>query len=110
MFSTGYLANLGVVTALGGPGTLMVSDAHVHASLIDACRLSRSRVEVVPHNDVEAVEATLLPSATQTARRGADRVGLLSVLGDAAPLVELAAVAARARRRTARRTRPTASA
>ena len=48
VFSSGYLANLGVVTALGGPGTLLVSDDHVHASLVDACRLSRSRVEVTP--------------------------------------------------------------
>ena len=37
----------------------MVSDDHVHASLVDACRLSRSRVEVVPHNDVDAVAKVL---------------------------------------------------
>lgn len=55
VFSSGYLANLGVVTALAGRDTLVVSDAHVHASLVDACRLSRARVQVVPHGDVDAV-------------------------------------------------------
>ena len=42
VFSSGYLANLGVLTALPGPGTLVVSDRRNHASLIDACRLSRA--------------------------------------------------------------------
>ncbi len=47
VFSSGYLANLAVVGALGGPGVLVVSDQSNHASLIDACRLSRSRLVVV---------------------------------------------------------------
>jgi 8-amino-7-oxononanoate synthase len=59
VFSSGYTANLGAVVALSGPGALVVSDAHTHASLIDACRLSRSRVAVTPHRDVAAVEAAL---------------------------------------------------
>ena len=41
VFSTGYQANLGVVAALTDPDTLIVSDAHVHASLVDACRLAK---------------------------------------------------------------------
>ncbi|MDP9181941.1 MAG: aminotransferase class I/II-fold pyridoxal phosphate-dependent enzyme, partial [Actinomycetota bacterium] len=49
VFSSGYLANLGVLTVLAGPGTLVVSDSGNHASLIDACRLSRATVRVVPH-------------------------------------------------------------
>ncbi len=93
VFSSGYLANLGVVTALGGPGTLLVSDAHVHASLVDAGRLARSRVLTVPHNDVHAVEQALTG-------RGEPRAVVLvesvySVLGDAAPLRDLAEVCAR---------------
>jgi len=93
VFSSGYLANLGVVTALGGPGTLLVADAHVHASLVDACRLARSRVVTVPHNDVAAVERAL-------DGRGEPRALVLtesvfSVLGDAAPLTALAEVCAR---------------
>ena len=59
MFSSGYTANLGAVVALSGPGSLLVSDALTHASLVDACRLSRARVVVTPHRDVAAVEAAL---------------------------------------------------
>jgi 8-amino-7-oxononanoate synthase len=91
VFSSGYLANLGVVTALGGPGTLLVSDDHVHASLIDACRLSRSRVEVVPHNDVEAIAKALAERNEPHAVVLTESV--FSVLGDAAPLSELSAAA-----------------
>jgi 8-amino-7-oxononanoate synthase len=88
VFSTGYHANLAVVTALGDADTLVVSDAHVHASMVDACRLSRAAVTVVPHNDVAAVEAAL-------GRRSQPRALVLvesvySVLGDAAPLARLA--------------------
>jgi 8-amino-7-oxononanoate synthase len=91
VFSSGYLANLGVVTALGGPGTLMVSDDHIHASLVDACRLSRSRVEVVPHNDVEAVSKVLAERNEPRALVMTESV--FSVLSDAAPLTALADVA-----------------
>jgi 8-amino-7-oxononanoate synthase len=91
VFSSGYLANLGVVTALGGPGTLLVSDDHVHASLIDASRLSRSRVEIVPHNDVDAVTKVLAERNEPHALVLTESV--FSVLSDAAPLVELASVA-----------------
>lgn len=59
VFSSGYTANMGAVVALSGPGTLLVSDALTHASLVDACRLSRARVVVSPHRDVEAVEVAL---------------------------------------------------
>src|SRR4029077_18067574 len=59
VFSSGYTANLGAVTALAGPGSLIVSDAGNHASLVDACRLSRARVEVVPTGDLAAVESAL---------------------------------------------------
>ena len=88
VFSTGYHANLGVVAALAGADTLVVSDAHVHASLIDATRLSRAAVEVVPHDDVDAVRRAL---ATAAGRRAMVLVeSVYSVLGDAASLVPLA--------------------
>lgn len=90
VFSSGYLANLGVVTALTDPGTLVVSDAHIHASLVDAARLSRSRVVVAPHNDVDAVERLLAERAEPRAIVLTESV--FSVLGDAAPLTRLAAV------------------
>ncbi len=93
VFSTGYAANLGVVTALAGRGDLVVSDAHVHASLVDACRLSRARVAVSGHNDVEAVAQALATRSEPNAVVLAESV--YSVLGDAAPLAELAEVCAR---------------
>jgi 8-amino-7-oxononanoate synthase len=92
VFSSGYLANLGIVTALGGPGTLLISDEHIHASLVDACRLSRSRVEIVPHNDVDAVEKLLAERNEPHALVMTESV--FSVLSDEAPLTALAATAA----------------
>jgi 8-amino-7-oxononanoate synthase len=90
VFSTGYHANLGVVTALADEDTLIVSDAYVHASLVDACRLARGRVQVVPHNDVAAVSLAL---GTRTQRRALVLCeSVYSVLGDAAPLAPLAEV------------------
>jgi 8-amino-7-oxononanoate synthase len=86
--STGYHANLSVVQALAGPDTLIVSDAHVHASLIDACRLSRATVTVTPHNDVAAVARALAGRGQRRALVLAETI--YSVLGDAAPLAELA--------------------
>jgi 8-amino-7-oxononanoate synthase len=59
VFSSGYTANQGAVVGLSGPGSLLVSDALSHASLVDACRLSRARVVVTPHRDFDAVEAAL---------------------------------------------------
>jgi 8-amino-7-oxononanoate synthase len=59
VFSSGYAANLGVLTALAGPGDLIVSDALNHASIIDGARLSRARIQVVAHLDVDAVERAL---------------------------------------------------
>jgi 8-amino-7-oxononanoate synthase len=92
-FSSGYLANIGAVTALTGPGTLIVSDAINHASLIDACRLSGARVEVTPHCDPVAVEAVLAARAEERAVVVTD--GVFSVDGDVAPLAALAAAARR---------------
>lgn len=86
-FSTGYHANLGVVTALADRDVRIISDEHVHASLIDAARLSRAEVTVVPHNDAEAVRREL---ATDRRRTLVLVESVYSVLGDAAPLADLA--------------------
>lgn len=89
--SSGYLANLAAVTALAGPGTLVVSDSANHASIVDACRLSRSRVAVAPHADPDAVAALLAGRAEPDALVVTDAV--FSVDGDLAPLARLHAVA-----------------
>ncbi|MFC6707851.1 8-amino-7-oxononanoate synthase [Flexivirga alba] len=89
-FSSGYTANLGAVTALAGRGAHILLDAHAHASLHDAARMSRSPYDVFAHNDPADLDARL---------RRLDGVRVLvavesiySVLGDAAPLAELCAV------------------
>ena len=90
VFSSGYLANLGVVTALSGPGTLIVSDAANHASLVDACRLARARIAVTPRDDPAAVDALLAARTEERALVVTDSVN--SVDGAFAPLRELHAV------------------
>jgi 8-amino-7-oxononanoate synthase len=90
VFSTGYHANLGVITALADRDTLVVSDAHVHASLIDAIRLSRASVTRVEHDDVDAVRRALQPEHVAGRRAMVVVESVYSVLGDAASLVELA--------------------
>ncbi|GCD91970.1 8-amino-7-oxononanoate synthase [Nocardioides sp. LS1] len=89
VFSTGYHANLAVVTALADRTAYVVSDAHVHASLVDAVRLSRAALEIVPHSDVAAVREALARADGRRTLVLAESV--YSVLGDEAPLVELAA-------------------
>ena len=87
VFSSGYLANLGAVAALTGPDALIVSDQLVHASLVDACRLSRARVVVTPHRDSDAVDRTLAQRSEERAMVLTDAV--FSVDGDLAPVAEL---------------------
>ncbi len=93
VFSSGYLANLGAVTALVGADDLIVSDEFCHASLVDACRLSRARVVVVPHRDVELVEEALAAGGWRRALVVTDSV--FSADGDLAPLRHLHAVVRR---------------
>jgi len=59
MFSSAYAANLGLISALGVPGTVILSDSVNHASLIDGARLSKAEVRVVPHLDLDALGAAL---------------------------------------------------
>src|SRR5579884_3755823 len=94
-FSSGYTANLGAVVGLSGPGSLLVSDAYSHASLVDACRLSRARVVVTPHRDVDAVEAALASRDEERAVVVTDSV--FSADGALAPLQQLHEVCRRHR-------------
>jgi 8-amino-7-oxononanoate synthase len=95
VYSSGYLANLGAVRALTGPRTLLVSDAHNHASLVDGCRAGRAEVVVFPHLDVAAAGDAV--AAARAAGRPAVVVteSIFSVDGDLAPLRELHATARR---------------
>jgi 8-amino-7-oxononanoate synthase len=93
VFSSGYLANLAAVTGLAGPDCLIVSDAGNHASLVDACRLAKSRVVVTPHGDQAAAERAL------TGRSEARAVIVLDAInsadGDLLPLAEWQVLARR---------------
>ncbi|MEU8888687.1 8-amino-7-oxononanoate synthase [Streptomyces sp. NPDC048442] len=110
VLSSGYAANLAALTALTARGSLIVSDAGNHASIVDGCRLSRAETAVVPHADPQAVRKVLdgyvphghVPRGHAPdghAPDGRDGRALVvtdsvfSVDGDAAPLAELAAVA-----------------
>jgi 8-amino-7-oxononanoate synthase len=91
VFSSGYLANVGVLTALGGADVTVVSDAGNHASLIDGCRLSQSTVVVTPHRDLDKIEAAL--SAADTRHRLVVTDAVFSVDGDLADLRAVHALA-----------------
>ncbi|MEU5511954.1 8-amino-7-oxononanoate synthase [Streptomyces fungicidicus] len=87
VFSSGYAANLAAVTALAPHGSLIVSDAGNHASLIDGCRLARGTTQVAAHADPDAVRKAL-GGHEGPAVAVSDTV--FSVDGDAAPLTGLA--------------------
>jgi 8-amino-7-oxononanoate synthase len=87
LFNSGYAANVGTLQALVGPEDAVFSDALNHASLIDGCRLSRARVVVYPHADVEALERAL--ASTPARRRLVVTDSVFSMDGDCAPLREI---------------------
>lgn len=93
VFPTGYAANLGVLSSLGGPDCLIVSDELNHASIIDGCRLSRSPVAVARHNDVDHVDRLL--GAATAPRRLVVVDAVFSMDGDEADIAALGACCAR---------------
>jgi 7-keto-8-aminopelargonate synthetase-like enzyme len=93
IFSTGYLANLGTISALVGQHDFVLIDRDCLASIYDACRLSMATTIRFTHNDPECLKRRL---AALSDRRGVKLVvveGIYSILGDRAPLVELVKVA-----------------
>ncbi len=89
LFSTGYMANMGVINALVGEGDLLVQDRLNHASLLDGGFLCRARFERYPHGDLEALDRLLAPAGPRRTLIATD--GVFSMDGDLAPLGELAA-------------------
>lgn len=86
-FSTGYMANLALITALCGREDAVFSDALNHASLIDACRLSRATVHRYPHRDLAALADQLAHSDASRKLIVTDAV--FSMDGDIAPLPDM---------------------
>jgi glycine C-acetyltransferase/8-amino-7-oxononanoate synthase len=99
LFGSGYLANIGVVSALAGTGEVVFSDELNHASIIDGCRLARAETFVYRHGDVEH----LAWGMRQAEGRGALVVtdAVFSMDGDVAPLEEIVELAQRHRVRVA---------
>jgi 8-amino-7-oxononanoate synthase len=91
LFSTGYMANLGVVNALTGRGDTVFEDRLNHASLIDAGLLSQARMQRYPHADMTALAAGLEEAGSGERLIVSD--GVFSMDGDLAPLAEMAALA-----------------
>ncbi|PWT98538.1 MAG: 8-amino-7-oxononanoate synthase [Terriglobia bacterium] len=85
LFSSGYLANLAVLTTFCGPGDVVYSDERNHASLIDGIRLSGARKVVYPHCDVSALRGLLREEPGQ---KFVVTESLFSMDGDFAPLAE----------------------
>jgi 8-amino-7-oxononanoate synthase len=90
-FSTGYMANLAVLTALGTADAVLLCEALNHASLIDGARLSRARVQVYPHQDLQALQAQLGAATEAVKLIVTDSV--FSMDGHLAPLASLLALA-----------------
>lgn len=84
VFGSGFLANLGLITALTGEGDAVFSDALNHASIVDGCRLSRAQVHVYPHANLNRLEDALRNS--QARRKLIVTDGVFSMDGDLAPL------------------------
>ncbi|MHA7820379.1 MAG: serine palmitoyltransferase [Erythrobacter sp.] len=92
VFSTGYQANLGIISTIAGKGDYIVLDIDSHASIYDGCAMGKAEIVPFKHNDIEAMEKRL--------KRIPDGAGILvvlegvySMLGDVAPLKEMVAIA-----------------
>ncbi len=92
VFSTGYQANLGIISTIAGKGDYIVLDIDSHASIWDGCALGNAEVVPFKHNDIEAMEKRL-----KRIPEGAGKLvvleGVYSMLGDIAPLAEMVKVA-----------------
>lgn len=92
VFNTGYMANVGAISALAGPDDIIFSDELNHASIIDGCRVSRAQIVVYRHNDSADLAAKLRLHAGKGLRLVVTD-GIFSMDGDIAPLDEIVAVA-----------------
>lgn len=94
VFSTGYMANIGLITSVASKGDLIISDELNHASIIDGCRLSKAETKVYPHKDVEKLKEILSQGNSSSPEGGYKKMiiitdGVFSMDGDIAPLPEI---------------------
>ncbi len=90
LFNTGYTANVGIISALMDESSLIFSDEYNHASIIDGCRLSRGRIIVYRHNDMEDLADKLKANPAERGLIVSDAV--FSMDGDILKLPELVAL------------------
>ena len=88
VFNTGYMANVGTISAIADKNTIIFSDSLNHASIIDGCRLSRGAVKAYSHCDVDELKY-LLKQVDRNARKLIVTDGVFSMDGDIAPLDKL---------------------
>ena len=94
VFSTGYQANLGIISTIAGKGDYIILDIDSHASIWDGCALGNAEVVPFKHNDIDALEKRLR-RMPESAGKLVVLEGVYSMLGDIAPLKEMVAVAKR---------------
>jgi len=92
VFSSGYMTNIGLLSALCGEKDWVYSDALNHASIIDGCRLSRARIQIFRHKDMDHLE-TLLKASPPSGRRVLVTDSVFSMDGDLADLPGLVSLA-----------------
>jgi glycine C-acetyltransferase/8-amino-7-oxononanoate synthase len=94
VFSTGYQANLGIISTLAGKGDYIILDIDSHASIWDGCKMGDAEVVPFKHNDIEALEKRL-----KRVPEGAGKLvvleGVYSMMGDVAPLKEMVEISKR---------------
>jgi 8-amino-7-oxononanoate synthase len=92
VFTTGYQANLGIISTIADTGDYLIIDADSHASIYDACKMSRATVIRFKHNDAADLDKRLQRLAGTAGNKIVVVEGIYSMLGDQAPLAEIAAV------------------
>src|SRR5471030_2490708 len=92
VFTTGYQANLGVISTLVSQGDYLLIDADSHASIYDACKLTQAEMIRFRHNDPASLDARLRRLGDKPGNRLVVLEGVYSMLGDSAPLKEFVAV------------------
>jgi 8-amino-7-oxononanoate synthase len=92
VFSTGYVANLAMLSTLMGAGEIILLDADCHASIYDGCRMGGAEIHRFRHNDVQNLEKRLRRLEKRDANVLIVVEGLYSMLGDRAPLADIVAV------------------
>ena len=92
VFTTGYQANLGIISTVAGPDDYLLIDADSHASIYDACKMGSATVIRFRHNDPKDLDRRLARLAKEPGNKVVVVEGIYSMLGDKAPLKEIVEV------------------